>query len=183
MRTLPDSVVLYPSDAVSTWKCVELMANYHDGISYLRTTRMGTPVRYSNDEEFKIGGCKILRQSDRDVACIVAAGITLVNAVQAAQTLSEQGTQVSVIDLYSIKPLDEQTLLRIGKKSGNRIITVEDHYQAGGIGEAVVFALRNSGIKIQSLTVDKLARSGTPDELMAFEEIDAVAIVKAVEKK
>ncbi len=180
MRTLPDSIVLYPSDAVSTWKLVELMANYHDGISYLRTTRMGTPIRYANDEEFKIGGCKVLKQGSNDVACIVAAGITVVNALQAAATLEEQGIAVSVIDLYCVKPLDVQTLLEVGKKSGNRIITVEDHYQAGGIGEAVSFAVRNAEIQVDCLFVDRLPRSGTPDELMGYEEIDADAIVKTV---
>ncbi|MEX0672078.1 MAG: transketolase [Candidatus Babeliales bacterium] len=183
MRTLPDSIVLYPCDAVSAWKMVELMANYHDGISYLRTTRRATPVRYGNDEEFRIGGCKILKHGSKDIACIVAAGITVVNALEAAATLEEQGVHVSVIDLYSIKPLDAQTLIAVAKKSGKRIITVEDHYLAGGIGEAVAFAVRNEAIDVQSLAVTKLPRSGQPDELMAYEEIDAFSIVRAVKDR
>ncbi len=180
MRTLPESVVLYPSDAVSTWKLVEQMANYKDGISYLRTTRMATPVIYNNNETFKLGGCKVLHSSDDDKACIVAAGVTLHEALKAYDQLKEQSINIAVIDLYSIKPLDEKTLLEVGKKSNNTIITVEDHYVQGGIGQAVGCALVNSGITIKNLAVTKLPRSGTPQELLSWAGIDAAAIVKVV---
>lgn len=177
MRCLPDSVVLYPCDAVSTHKLVELMARYADGISYLRTTRMTTSVLYDNDEEFVIGGCKVLKQSSQDIACIVAAGITLHEALKAYEMLAKQNIFVSVIDLYSIKPLDATTLLSVAQKSGNTVITIEDHYKEGGIGEAVLDALRNHNITLYSLAVNRLPRSGKPEELLAFENIDADAIV------
>ncbi len=181
MRCLPNSIVLYPCDAVSTHKLVEQMARYSDGISYLRTTRMETPVLYKNDEEFPIGGCKVLRRSENDVACIVAAGVTLHEALKAYEILKQRNVFISVIDLYSIKPLDAATIISVAKSSKNRIITVEDHYPEGGIGEAVRSAVKNENIIIQSLAVRQLPRSGKPEELLAFEGIDADAIVGAVQ--
>ena len=182
MRCLPNSVVLYPSDAVSTHKLVEQMARYTDGISYLRTTRMETSVVYDNDETFSIGGCKVLRKSEQDVACIVAAGITLHEALKAYDILSQQNVFVSVIDLYSIKPLDAATIISVAKSSKNKIITVEDHYPEGGIGEAVLSAVRNETITVHSLAVTMLPRSGKPEELLAWAGIDADAIVETVQK-
>lgn len=182
MRALPSSVVFYPCDAVSTYKLVAQMANYRDGISYIRTTRMDTPVIYDNDEEFPVGGCKVLRQSNDDKACIVAAGVTLFQALEAYEQLQKEGISIAVIDLYSIKPLDEKMLRKVGLASGKRIITVEDHYLEGGLGQAVVYALRNSAITTDCLAVNKLPRSGTPDELLAYEEIDADAIIAQVKK-
>jgi transketolase len=181
MRCLPNSIVLYPSDAVSTHKLVEQMARYHDGISYLRTTRMETLVVYDNNEEFPIGGCKVLRQSEHDVACVVAAGVTLHEALKAYDILSQYDVFISVIDLYSIKPLDAATIISVAQSSQNKIITVEDHYREGGIGEAVVSAVRNQNIAVQSLAVKELPRSGKPEELLAWAGIDADAIVKMVE--
>jgi transketolase len=181
MRCLPNSIVLYPSDAVSTHKLVEQMARYADGISYLRTTRKETLVIYENDEEFPIGGCKILRQSQHDIACVVSAGITLHEALKAYDILAQRNVYVSVIDLYSIKPLDAVTLISVAKASQNKIITVEDHYPEGGIGEAVRSAVGNENITIQSLTVGRLPRSGKPEELLAMEGIDADAIMRMVE--
>ncbi len=182
MRCLPNSIVLYPSDAVSTHKLVEHMARHGEGISYLRTTRMTTPVLYDNDEQFPIGGCKVLRTSDKDVACVVAAGVTLHEALKAYDILAKQNVFISVIDLYSIKPLDAAGVIFVARASGNKIITVEDHYPEGGIGEAVAHALCNEKITIHSLAVCHLPRSGTPEELLAFEGIDAAAIVSAVKK-
>ncbi len=180
MRSLPGSVVLYPSDAVSAHKLVEQMLEYNQGISYLRTTRMATPVIYEPTEEFPIGGCKVLRQSDDDVACIVGAGVTLFEALKAYDMLKERDINVAVVDLYSIKPLDKKTLLQLAKASGNRIITVEDHYLEGGLGQAVVYEMRNSGIQVDCLAVTALPRSGKPEELLAWAGIDADAIVKAL---
>jgi len=180
MRCLPNSIVLYPSDAVSTHKLVEQMARYGDGVSYLRTTRMETPVLYDNDEEFPVGGCKVLKKSDNDVACVIGAGVTLHEALKAYEILARQNVFVSVIDLYSVKPLNGTTVVSVARASGNKIITVEDHYPQGGIGEAVASALRNEGIAIYSLAVNPLPRSGTPEQLLAFEGIDAAAIAKKV---
>lgn len=180
MRCLPQSVVLYPSDAVSTHKLVEQMARYGDGISYLRTTRMETAVLYDNDEQFPIGGCKVLRKSEKDVACIVAAGVTLHESLKAYEILAQQNVSVSVVDLYSIKPFDVSGVISVARASGNKIITVEDHYPEGGIGQMVSSALCNESIAVHSLAVTHLPKSGTPEELMAFEGIDAAAIVKMI---
>ncbi|OQA35938.1 MAG: Transketolase 2 [Candidatus Dependentiae bacterium ADurb.Bin331] len=182
MRTLPESIVLYPCDAVSTYKLVELMTNHHDSISYLRTTRAETPVIYSIDEKFTIGGCKIVRSSSKDEVCIIAAGITLFEALKAHESLVKKDIFVSIIDLYSIKPLDETMLKKIGNASQKKIVTVEDHYLQGGLGEAVCAALRNEKFEIVCLAVKKLPRSGSPDELMNYEEIDSSAIINAVMK-
>jgi transketolase len=180
MRALPGSVVLYPSDATSTHALVGCMANYHAGISYLRTTRMATPVLYESTEAFAIGGCKVVREYQNAVACVVAAGVTLFEARKAHDELAKQNVFISIIDLYSIKPLDAQTLMRVAAQSNNRIITVEDHYPEGGLGEAVRSALANTDIHITSLAVKQLPRSGTPQELLAFSGIDAAAVVEAV---
>ncbi|MFI5332526.1 MAG: transketolase [Candidatus Babeliales bacterium] len=182
MRTLPNSVVLYPSDAVSTHKLVYEMAQYTKGISYLRTTRMATPVLYDTHEKFTIGGCKVLRSSNHDVACVVAAGVTLVEALKAYDLLQKEGIHIAVIDLYSIKPLDAATLIQVGTASNNCIITVEDHYHAGGLGEAVTYALRATDITVECLAVSALPRSGMPEELLALMGIDARAIVNEVKR-
>lgn len=180
MRAIPQSIVLWPSDGISTYKLVEQMANYNDGVSYMKSTRADTPILYDIGQEFPIGGSKVLRSSGNDQVCIVTAGITVHEALAAYEQLDQEGIKVSLVDLYSIKPLDVKSLLSVAATSNNTILTVEDHYQEGGLGEAVVSALRNTGIKIQSLAVQKLPRSGSPEELMKFEGIDAEHIVKAV---
>ncbi|HEB42077.1 MAG TPA: transketolase [Candidatus Dependentiae bacterium] len=182
MRAIPESVVLYPSDAVSTYKLVEQMARYEEGIAYLRTTRAATAVIYDNNEDFIIGGCKVLQQSDHDRVCIIAAGITLFEALKAYKLLQQEKIDAAIIDLYSIKPLDETTIKKIVKKANNKVVTVEDHYLEGGLGQAVMYALRNTGVTIACLAVDKLPRSGKPEELLAYEGIDASAIVQKVKE-
>lgn len=181
MRTLPESVVLYPSDAVSTYKLVEQMARYTQGIAYLRTTRGATPVIYENNETFPIGGCKIVRESPADKVCVIAAGITLFEALKAYDQLLTKDIAITVVDLYSIKPIDHVTLIKCALATRN-IITVEDHYLEGGMGQAVAFELHGLGIEIECLAVKNLPRSGKPEELLALAEIDAATIVKAVEK-
>jgi transketolase len=180
MRAVPQSVVLWPSDGISTYKLVEQMAKYHDGVSYMKSTRADTPLLYDTTEEFPLGGCKVLRSSDNDKACVVAAGITVHEALKAYAELQKQGVSVAVIDLYSIKPLDAATVTKVAQSSGGRLITVEDHYPQGGMGEAVAAALCNSGVIITSLAVQQISRSGAPEELMALAGIDAASIVKAV---
>lgn len=180
MRCLPNSIVLYPCDAVSTHALVEQMARYDKGISYLRTTRMETPVLYSTDEQFPIGGCKVLKKSEKDVVCVIGAGVTLFEALKAYEILSQENIFISVLDLYSIKPLDSSQVISVAKSSQNKIITVEDHYPEGGIGEAVRSAVGNHGISVHSLAVNHLPRSGKPGQLLAFEEINAEAIVALV---
>lgn len=175
-RSLLDSVVLYPSDAPSTEKLVAAAAAHH-GIVYLRTTRSETPVLYSASEEFVIGGSKTLRASSADQLTIVGAGITLHEALKAYDVLKKQGITVRVIDLYSIKPVDVSVLEKSVRETKG-IIVVEDHYAEGGIAEAVRSALAGSATRIESLAVRQMPQSGTRDELLAFEEIDATAIVK-----
>lgn len=180
MRTLPESSVFYPCDAVSTYKLVECMHAYTQGISYLRTTRMDTEIIYDNSESFYSGGCKVLRQSDRDEACIIVAGITVHEALKAYAILSQEGRAVSVIDLYSIKPFDFDTVLRVVKASGKRIITAEDHYLEGGLGEMIASSFVNEGFDIRTLAVMQLPRSGKPEELLRKVGIDAMALVNTV---
>jgi len=180
-RTILDSVVLYPCDAVSGEKLVEAMIE-HQGISYLRTTRGDTPVIYGNDEEFPIGGSKTLRKSEDDSATIVTAGITVHEALKACDDLSQNGIAVRLIDLYSIKPLDLDTLKAAAQQTGF-LLTVEDHYQAGGIGEAVRSALADQSVRIHSLFVSKIPRSGQPDELLNDQGISAKAIVDAIKSR
>lgn len=177
-RTIPDSVVLYPSDAVATERLVEAMAT-HRGIAYLRTTRGKTPVIYNNDESFPIGGCKVLRQSDTDQAVVVAAGITVHEALNACDQLQADGIRIRVIDLYSIKPVDAETLLAAATATGF-VLTVEDHYAEGGLGDAVRTALAESGPPVRSLAVRQRPRSGSPEELREDQGISASAIIAAI---
>jgi transketolase len=179
-RAILNSTVLYPCDAVSADRLVEEAANRR-GIVYIRTTRMPTPVVYGADETFVIGGSKVLRTSDRDVATVAAAGVTLHEALKAYDELKEQGILIRVIDLYSVKPLDEATL-RDAAKSTDFIITVEDHYPAGGIGEAVSSALAPLAVPVYSLAVNKRPKSGMPAELLDYEEISHKGIVSKVKE-
>lgn len=181
-RAIPNSIVLYPSDAVSTYKLVEAMVNYGGGVSYMRSTRGEAPVIYNANEEFPIGGCKVLRESKNDVACIVAAGVTLHEALKAYEILKNKNIFVSVIDLYSVKPLDVETIKKVAQNSSKNIITVEDHYRAGGIGEAISAALCNFGFKITSLAVEGVPCSGAPEELLKMFGIDADAITRLISK-
>lgn len=177
-RSILGSVVLYPCDAVSTEKLVAAMAR-HRGIAYLRTTRQATPILYRPEEEFAIGGSKVLRQSDADRATVVAAGITVFEALKAYEALKQEGIALRVIDLYSIKPLDGETLAEAARRTGV-LITVEDHYAEGGLGEAVRTAL--NGVPVHSLAVRRKPRSGKPEELLDYEEISKNAIIKKVKK-
>ncbi len=177
-RTIHDSVVLYPSDAVATEKLVERAAT-HRGIVYLRTTREDTPLIYRDDEVFWIGGSKILKQSVHDVATVIAAGITVHEALAAYEELKKDGILISVVDLYSIKPIDVQTLSEAAQNT-TMIITVEDHYPEGGIGEAVRTVLDGTGATIHSLAVRKLPKSGKPRELLDYEEISRKTIIQKV---
>jgi transketolase len=179
MRTILQAVVLYPSDAISTAKLLEQMVDYN-GVSYMRTTREKTPIIYTENDHFPIGGSKIVRQSEKDIATIVAAGITLHEALKAYEQLQAAGINVAVVDLYSVKPIDAKTIIAQAEKT-KKIIVVEDHYPAGGIGEAVKSVLKTD-VYMMHLCVNKIPRSGTPEELLAYEEIDAAAIVNAVKE-
>jgi transketolase len=179
MRAVVGSTVLYPSDAVSAEKLVEQMA-LTKGICFLRTSRPKSPVIYNNDESFPIGGAKILRQNAGDKVTVVAAGVTLHEALKAADTLKNEGISITVIDAYSIKPLAKDVIRAAAKKTNNTVITVEDHYAEGGLGDAVAGELSADGIKVHKLAVTALPRSGKPEELLAHFGIDAAAIAKKV---
>lgn len=179
MRAVAGSTVLYPSDAVSAEKLVDQMA-LHPGVCYLRTSRPKTEVLYGNDESFPIGGAKILRQAEGDRATLVAAGVTLYEALKAADALKSEGLGVTVIDCYSVKPLPKDLLLGAAQKTNGLVITVEDHYAEGGLGDAVAGELSASGIKVHKLAVRELPRSGKPEELLAKYGIDSHAIIQAV---
>ena len=179
-RAILDSVVLYPADAVSTDHLVEAAAN-HRGLVYIRTTRMDTPILYDSNESFVIGGSRVLRRSDQDVATVIAAGVTLHEALKAYEELHKDGIPIRVIDLYSIKPLDEVTL-REAASNTEFIVTVEDHYAEGGIGEAVRSALAAVPVPVTSLAVRKLPKSGKPEELLDYEGISHRGIVEKIKE-
>ncbi|MGP8052266.1 MAG: transketolase [Limisphaerales bacterium] len=177
MRAIAGSVVLYPCDAVSTEKLLEQMA-LAKGIHFLRTSRPKTPVIYGNDEKFPVGGAKVLRQNAGDKVTVVAAGVTLFEALKAADALKAEGLGITVIDAYSIKPLARDVIKAAAQKTGNTVITVEDHYLEGGLGDAVAGELSSEGIKVHKLAVTSLPRSGKAAELLAHFGIDAAAIAK-----
>ncbi len=182
MRAVFGSTVLYPSDANQAAQLTAAMAA-HGGVVYMRTTREKTPVIYRSDEKFSVGGSYVLRQSPKDQATIVAAGITVHEALKAYEQLLSENITVRVIDAYSVKPIDEETLLAAVQEAGNKIITVEDHWPEGGLGEAVleVFTETDSPLPhIVKLAVQSMPGSGTPAELLEDAGISAHHIVQAV---
>jgi transketolase len=179
-RAVHGSTVLYPCDANQTARLVAAMAEL-DGISFIRTTRGATPVIYDADEEFPVGGSKVVRSSEEDDVTIVSAGITLHEALQAADELADEGVTARVIDLYSVKPIDAATLQAAAEATNGRIVTVEDHWPEGGIGEAVVsvFADADERPRVTILAVREMPGSGKPAELLAAAGIDAEHIARA----
>ncbi len=177
MRAIAGSAVLYPAEAGATEKLVEQMAQ-HKGICFLRTSRPKTPVIYGNDEQFPIGGAKVLREGDK--ATVVGAGVTLFEALKAADQLKSEGISITVVDAYSVKPLGKKEILAAAQKTNNVVITVEDHYPEGGLGDAVAGELSSEGVRVHKLAVNGIPRSGHASELMAAFGIDAAAIVKKV---
>ncbi len=187
LRAVWNSTILYPCDGNQTAKLVAQMAD-REGIVYLRTTRMKTPVIYSPDEEFPIGGSKVIRSSDRDQITIIGAGVTLHEALKAYDRLKNEGISVRVIDLYSVKPIDIETLYQAASDTNGNLIIVEDHWNEGGLGAAVLEAFAGTetaptyaGSKLQiiHLAVREMPTSGTPEELLHAAKIDADAIFAA----
>lgn len=179
MRAEPNLAVVYPCDGVSTERLVEEMA-YFEGPAYMRTSRPKTPVIYGADEKFPIGGLKILRQSDADVATVIAAGVTVFEALSAHETLWAQGLHIRVVDLYSLQPIDAASLIACASETKGCLITVEDHYAAGGIGDAVAAAVAAAGYTVRRLCVREIPRSGAPEELLDVFGISARHIVTAI---
>ncbi len=181
MRAVPNCTVLYPCDAMSTERLV-MAAAAHKGMVYIRTTRPATPVIYDADEKFEIGGSKVIRDTPLAVATVVAAGITVFEALKASDELSEAGTPIRVIDAYSIEPIDVATLVDSARQTGNILITVEDHYVNGGLGDAVSAAVSPLGIQVHRLAIKDIPRSGQPDELFDRYGISTTHIVATVRR-
>ncbi len=182
MRAVCDSTVLYPSDPNQTAQLMLLMADLPH-ISYLRTTREKTPVLYGPDETFEVGGSKLVHHTDSDQVAVVAAGITLHEANKAYDRLKAEGITIRLIDAYSVKPIDKETLHRAALDTGGKIVVVEDHWFEGGIGDAVLDAFVGVGDKaptVVKLAVTHIPGSGKPAELLHAAKIDADAIVDAV---
>jgi transketolase len=177
----PNMTVLYPSDAVCAERLVALAA-YHPGPAYLRMSRPKTPVIYANDAVFAIGGSTVLRQSANDVATVVGAGITVFEALKAHEQLAAEGIAIRVVDAYSIQPIDAVTLRRCAAETG-RILTVEDHYVVGGLGDAVARAVAAEGAVVERLAVREIPRSGTPEQLVDVYGLSARRIAEAVRAK
>ncbi|XP_078393184.1 transketolase-like protein 1, partial [Cetorhinus maximus] len=179
-RAIPTCTIFYPSDGVSTERAVELAANTK-GICFIRTSRPETAVIYPSDEEFEVGQAKIVLQKETDSALVIGAGITLHEALAAAKQLATEGINIRVLDPFTIKPLDAATIITNAKAVGGRIITVEDHYREGGLGEAVSAAVCSEpGIVVRRLAVSGIAWSAKPAELLDAFGISAGAIVTAV---
>ena len=179
LRAVHGSTVLYPSDANQAAALVPQMAD-REGIVYMRTTREKTPIVYEPGDAFHIGGSRVVRQTDDDAVTIIGAGITLHEAMKAASQLAEEGIAARVIDLYSVKPIDSETVRAAGRETGG-IITVEDHWPEGGIGDAVLEALAEEQPHptVVKLAVRSMPGSGTPAELLAAAGIDAAHIADA----
>jgi len=179
-RSIPGSTVFYPSDAVSCERAAELAANTR-GICFIRTSRPNVPVLYSNTEPFQIGKCKVVRQSASDVCVVIGCCVTLVEALAAADELEKSGVHIRVLDPFTVKPIDAEGIIKNAKECGGRIITVEDHYAAGGVGEAVSAAVSmEKGVVVKQLHVSAVPRSGPSAVLLDMFGISRKQIVAAV---
>jgi len=181
-RSLPGCTVFYPADAVATERSVELAANTQ-GICFVRVTRLDTPVIYENTEEFSIGKAKVILQSDEDQVLVIGAGVTLAEALAAAKTLAAEGVKIRVMDPFTIKPLDVQAVREHAEACGGRVITVEDHYPEGGLGDAVLDAVAMcKNIVVKKMAVNGVPRSGPGAALLKLFGISASHIVDAVQE-
>jgi transketolase len=182
-RAILGSTVVAPCDANQTARLVAALAD-RPGISYMRTLRGATPVLYGPDEDFILGGSRVLRSSATDAVCVVAAGVTVHEALEAAEAVAADGIAVRVIDCYSIKPIDAATLRAAAEATGGAIVTVEDHVAEGGLGDAVLDAIAGQGLRLRviKLAVRSVPGSGKPDELLAAAGIDSEHIADAIRR-
>uniref|UniRef100_A0A8I3Q4Y1 Transketolase n=5 Tax=Canis lupus familiaris TaxID=9615 RepID=A0A8I3Q4Y1_CANLF len=179
-RSIPTATIFYPSDGVSTEKAVELAANTK-GICFIRTSRPENAIIYNNNEDFQIKQAKVVLKSKDDQVTVIGAGVTLHEALAAAELLKKEKINIRVLDPFTIKPLDRNLILESARATKGRIVTVEDHYYEGGIGEAVSSALVGEpGITVSRLAVGEVPRSGKPAELLKMFGIDRDAIAQAV---
>ena len=182
MRAVPGCAVFYPCDGVSAERLVAAAARY-PGMAYIRTSRPKTEVIYAPTEEFDVGGSKVLRQSGSDVATVVAAGVTVFEALAAYERLQSEGISIRVIDAYSVQPVDTETLVNAGLQTGRQLITVEDHYSVGGLGDAVSEAVAHHGVTVERLAVREVPRSGRSAELLERYGISSSHIIAAVHRQ
>ena len=181
-RAVPGAVCFYPFDAVSCERAMELAAN-HRGVTFIRTSRPTTPVIYKPDEVFKVGEGKVVRSCDSDKVTVVGAGVTLHETIIAADALAKEGINIRVIDPFTLKPIDKDLLIKSAKATGGKLLTVEDHYPEGGLGEAVAGAVaEESGITVKIMAVREVPRSGKGAELLKLFGIDSTAIMATVKK-
>lgn len=181
-RSIPGSSVFYPADAVSCERAIELAANTK-GICFIRTSRPATAVIYKNDDKFALGKAKIIKSSPSDKVLVIGAGVTLYEALNAAEELEKSGVSIRVLDPFTIKPIDASTIIKNAKECGGNIITVEDHYPEGGLGEAVLSAVaEEKSISVKKLAVTDIPRSGPPNVLLDLFGISAKNVVAAVKK-
>ncbi|NCU42411.1 MAG: transketolase, partial [Candidatus Moranbacteria bacterium] len=182
--TVWGSTILYPADAVSMEKCLELSQSLPD-ITYVRSTRAELPVLYTDEEEFLVGGSKTLRESASDSVTVIACGVMVYEALCAYDKLKEEGIYIRVVDAYSIKPIDREMIIKAMRETRG-LLTVEDHYERGGLADAVREVIcsvkKEKEIIFRSLCVRKMPQSGTPKELLRYEEIDADAIIQRIKK-
>jgi transketolase len=179
-RAVPHLTLFYPSDAVATERACELAANQY-GMAFVRTSRPATSVIYKNDEAFEIGKAKVIRKSAKDQITLIGAGVTLYECLKAADELARGGVSARVIDPFTIKPLDRATILASARETGGKILTVEDHYAEGGIGDAVAGELGDeANITVDKLAIREIPRSGMPEELLDKFGISAPQIVVKV---
>jgi transketolase len=183
---LPDTVILQPCDAISTAKLIPQMVAQKSFV-YMRTLRPKTPLLYKNDDSFEIGGSKVLRQSGNDQLTVAATGITVFEALKAADQLQKEGISIRVVDCYSIQPVDAVTLKKCLNETEQKIlITVEDHFKHGGFGDFAASAVSNIQGQVIKMAVWTISESGTKNELLNDAGIDAANIitkVKSVLKK
>jgi transketolase len=177
----PNFTVLYPSDATAVWRATEL-AMRHQGPVYLRLGRPASPVFYGPQESFAIGKAKVLRQSDGDRAAIITGGVTLAEALSAYEQLLQEGLHVRIIDVFSIQPIDSETLIEASRATGGIVITVEDHYAHGGLGDAVLAALARERVRLYKLAVRDIPHSGKPAELLDRYGISARHILETARR-
>lgn len=175
----PDFTVLYPADATSAWKATALIAE-QSGPCYLRLGRPKSPILYGSDEPFQIGKCKVLRKSDRDRALVIAGGVTVFEALTAYEQLQKEGISVRIIDLFSVQPIDRGELIASARSAGGVVITVEDHYAHGGLGDAVLSALAEEKIRAYKLAMRVIPHSGKAEELIEKFGISSNCIVDTV---
>jgi transketolase len=174
-RALHGCICFYPSDAISCERAVLLAANYK-GACYIRTSRPNSQLLYANDEQFAIGKAKVLVRDDADKITVCSAGVTLMECKKAVDDLAKDGIKIRLVDLFTIKPIDAETLIACAAATNNKVLVIEEHYAYGGIYEAVAGALGPYGVKLYHVSVDKLPRSGKPDDLMKMYNLTAPQI-------